>query len=66
MIDQHLRIIITPGIITMTIGIGTGSADLDLTLIILDIGETVAMTLAEVAVAPFTDPHTAAHHATGS
>ena len=30
MIDQHLRVITTPGITTMTIGIGTGSVDLDL------------------------------------
>ena len=29
-IDQHLRVIITPGITTMTIEIGIGSADLDL------------------------------------
>ena len=30
MIDQHLRVIITPGITTVTIGIGTGSVDLNL------------------------------------
>ena len=30
MIDQHLGVIITPGITTMTIGIGTGSVDLNL------------------------------------
>ena len=64
MIDQHLGITITIGITTVTIEIGTGSADLDLAPIILDIGVTVAVTLAEVTLDPFTDPHTAAHHAT--
>ena len=48
----------------MTIEIDTGSADLDLTPIIPDIGVTVAVTLAEVTLDPFTNPHTAAHHAT--
>ena len=48
----------------MTIKIGTGSADLDLTPIILDIGVTVTVTFTEVALDPFTDPHTTAHHAT--
>ena len=38
MTDQHLRVITTPGITTMTIGIGTGSADLDLIPITLGIG----------------------------
>ena len=64
LIDQHLRVIITPGITTMTIGIGTGSADLNLTPIILDIGVTAIVTLAGVALDPFTDPHAAAHHTT--
>ena len=63
-IDQHLRVIITPGITTMNIGIGTGSADLDLAPIILDIGVTAAVTLTGVALDPFNDPHAAAHHAT--
>ena len=63
-IDQHLRVIITPGITTITIGIGTGSADLDLTPIILDIGVTAAVTLTGVTLDPFTNPHAAAHHAT--
>ena len=63
-IDQHLRVTITPGITTVTIEIGTGSADLDLAPIILDIGVTVAVTLTEVTLDPFTDPHAAAHHAT--
>ena len=48
----------------MTIEIGTGSADLDLIPIILDIGVKVAVTLTEVTLDPFTDPHTAAHHTT--
>ena len=63
-IDQHLQAIITPSITTMTIGLGTGSADLNLTPIILDIGVvTVTVTLAEVTLDPFTEPHTTAHHA---
>ena len=66
MIDQHLGVIITPGITTMTIGIDTGSVDLDLTPITLDVGVTVAVILAEVALDPFTDPHAVAHHATGA
>ena len=64
MIDPHLVVTNTIGITTMTIGIGTGSADLDLAPIILDIGVPVAVTLTEVALDPFTDPHAAAHHAT--
>ena len=48
----------------MTIEIGTGSADLDLAPIILDIGVTVTVTLAEVTLDLFTNPHTTAHHAT--
>ena len=63
-IDQHLGVIITPGITTMTIEIGIGSADLDLAPIILDIGVTVAVTLTEVTLDPFTDPHAATHHGT--
>ena len=64
MIDQHLRVTITPGITTMTIEIGTGSADINLTPIILDIGVTVTVTLTEVTLDPFTDPHTMAQQAT--
>ena len=56
-IDPHLRVTITIGITTVTIKIGTGSADLDLTPIILDKDPEVTLDL-------FTDPHTAAHHAT--
>ena len=55
MIDPHLRVIITPGITTMTIGIDTGSADLNLTPITLDIVVTVAVILAEVTLHPFTN-----------
>ena len=64
MIDPYLGVTVTIGITTMTTGIGTGSADLNLTPIILDIGVTVAVTLAEVALDPFTDPHATAQHAT--
>ena len=64
MIDPHLGVTITIGITTMTIEIGTGSADLHLTPIILDIGVTVAVTLTEVTLDLFIDPHTTAHHAT--
>ena len=39
-------------------------ADLSLTPIILDIGVTDVVTLTEVALDPFIDPHTAAHHVT--
>ena len=63
-IDPHLRVTIMIGITTMTIKIGTGSADLNLAPIILDIGVTVAVTLTEVALDPFINPHTAAYHAT--
>ena len=63
-IDPHLRVTIMIGTITMTIEIGTGSADLNLAPIILDIGVTVTVTLAEVILDPFTDPHATAHHAT--
>ena len=65
-IDQHLRVTVTPGITTVTIEIGTGSADLDLTPIFLDIVVTVKVTFAEVDLDPFTNPHAAAHHATGA
>ena len=48
----------------MTIEIGTGSADLDLAPIILDIGATVTVTLTEVTLDLFTNPHATAHHVT--
>ena len=63
MIDQHLRVITTPGITTVTIGIGTCLVDLDLTPITLDIGVTVTVILTELTLDPFTGPHTIAHHA---
>ena len=64
MTDQHLRVITTPGITTMTIGIGTDSVDLNLAPIILDIGVTVMVILIEITLDPFTGPHVVAHHAT--
>ena len=64
MTDQHLRVITTPGITTVTTGIGTDSIDLDPTHITLDIGVTVSVILAEVTPDPFTGPHIVAHHAT--
>ena len=64
MIDPHLGVTITIGITTVTIEIGTGSADLNPTPIILDIGVTVAVTLAEVTLDLFNDHHATAHHAT--
>ena len=63
-IDPHLRVTNAIGTTTITIKIGTGSADLDLAPIIIDIGVTVAVTLPEIALDPFTDPHATAHHAT--
>ena len=65
MTDQHLGIITTPGITTMTIGIGTDSVDLDLAHITLDIGVTFAVILTEFILDPFTSPHAIAH-ATGA
>ena len=62
-IDQHLRVIITPGITTMTIET-RGSADLNLAPIILGIGVTVTVTLTGVTLDPFINPHTTGHHAT--
>ena len=50
----------------MTIGTGTDSVDLDLTHITLDIGVTVAVTLAEVILGHFTGPRTIALHTTGA
>ena len=43
MIDQHLRIIVTPGISTVAIGTDTDSVDLDLIHIPLVIGVTVTV-----------------------
>ena len=54
MTDQHLGIIATPGITTMTIGTGTDSVNLNLTHIPLDIGVRVAVTLTEFILDHFT------------
>ena len=66
MTDQHLSIITTQGITTMTIGLDTDSINLDLTHITLDIGVTAAVTLAEVILDHFTGPHTVALCTTGA
>ena len=66
MTDQHLRIIATPGIPTMTIGTGTDSVNLDLALITLVIGVTVAVTPTEVILDHFTGHHTVVLHTTGA
>ena len=63
-IDPHVRVTITIGITTVTIEIGTGPTDLDLTPTIQDIGITFAVTLTEVVLDPFTDPHATPHHTT--
>ena len=54
--DQHLRIIATPGIPTVTIGTGTDSVNLNLMHITIDIGVTVTVILAEVILDHFTRP----------
>ena len=64
MIDPHLRVTITIGITTVTVEIGTDLADLNLIPIIPDIVVTVAVTLTEVTLDPFTNPHATIHHAT--
>ena len=66
MTDQHLRIIATPGIPTMTIGTGTDSVDLNLTHKTLDIGVTIKVIPTEVILDHFTGHHTIALHATGA
>ena len=66
MTDQHLRIVATPGLPTMTIETGTNSVDLDLTHIIPDIGVTVIVILTEAVLDHFTSPHTIAIHTTGA
>ena len=62
---QHLRIIATPGIPTMTIETGTVSVNLNLAHITLDIGVTVAVILAEAILDHSTGPHAIALHVTG-
>ena len=66
MTDQHLSIIATPGITTMTIATDTDSVNLDLAHITLDIGVTVAVTLTEVILDHFTSPHAIALCTTGA
>ena len=66
MTDQHLRIIATPYVPTMTIETGTDSANLDLTHITPDIGVTVIVILAEAILDYFTGLHTVALHVTGA
>ena len=65
MTDQHLGIIATPGIPTMTIETGTDSVNLDLTHITLYIGVTVPVIPAEAILDHFTSPHAIALCATG-
>ena len=66
MTDQHLRIIATPGIPTMTIETGTDSVDLNLTHITPDIGVTVVVILTEAILDHFTSLHAIALHITGA
>ena len=64
--DQHLRIIATPCIPTMTIEMGTDSVDLDLPHITLHIGVTVTVILTEAILDHFISPHTIALCTTGA
>ena len=64
--EQHLRIIATPGIPTMTIETGTDSVDLNLTHIIPVIGVTVVVILTEATLDHFTSLHAIAPCITGA
>ena len=64
MIDPHLGIIATPGILNMIIEIGTGSVIPDPTHTTLHTGVTAIMTPAGFAPDHFKDPHIIAPHAT--
>ena len=64
--DQHLGIIATPGIPTMTIETGIDSVNPDLTHITLDIGVTVAVILTEAILDHFTSPYAVALCTTGA
>ena len=64
--DQHLRIIATPDIPTMTIEIGTDSVNLDLTHITLDIRSNSHSDSHRSCSRSFQGPHTVAHHASGA
>ena len=65
MTDQHVGIIATPGILTMTIETGTDSANLDLAHITPDIGVTVVVISTEAILDHFINLHTIAPHITG-
>ena len=65
MTDQHLGIIATPGILTVTIETGTDSANLDPAHITPDLGVTVIVILAESVLDHFIDLHTIAPCITG-
>ena len=58
--DQHLRIIATPSIPTMTIETGTDSVNPNLAHITLGIGVTVTVILTEANPDHFTSPHAVA------
>ena len=63
-IDPHLKITITIGIITMTIKTGIDLVGPNPVPATTDTGVTVTVTHEEVTLDPITDPHTAAQHAT--
>ena len=63
--DQHLRIIATPGILTMTIETGTDSANLDLFHITPNIGVTVVVIPTESILDHFIKLHAIAPCITG-
>ena len=65
MTDQHLRIIATPGIPTVTIETDTDSVDLDSTHITPDIGVTVVVIPAEAILDHFINLHAIAPYITG-
>ena len=64
--DQHLGIIATPGIPTVTIETGTDSVDLNLTHITPDLVVTIVVILAEAILDHFIDLHAIAPHITGA
>ena len=66
MTDQHLRIIATPGIPTMTIETGTDSVDPNLSPITLDIEVTIIVILAGAILDHFISLHTIAPCITGA
>ena len=66
MTDQHLRIIATPHIPTVTIETGTDSVNLDLVHITPDIGVTVIVILSEAVLDNFIGLHAIAPCMTGA